>query len=295
MANSPLDRFLAKQNWMDGVGGAIQTGTGAIFKVLGPVGRLLKDVLHGTKPLGHPLHPAVTDIPLGAWALAVVMDIAYLMHRLQPQAADVAIFVGLVGALGAALTGYTDFHETFGHERRAALLHGLTMTVTFVIYIVSFSMRFWGGDGAHTPAIILSFVGFALVATGGYFGGHLVFGVGTMVNRNAFGHPSPKAVVVGNVGDFPEGKPTRVEADEAAVLVTRTGATWAAIGAICSHAGGPLDEGEFGDGVVTCPWHASRFDVRTGKVCQGPATFAQPRYEVLLAGNDVTVRCTDPQ
>ena len=85
MANSPLDRFLAKQGWMDPVGGAIQTGTGAIFKVFGPVGRRLKDLLHGTKPLGHPLHPAVTDVPLGAWTLAVVMDIAYLTHHLQPQ------------------------------------------------------------------------------------------------------------------------------------------------------------------------------------------------------------------
>ena len=295
MANSPLDRLLSRQRWMDGVADTIQAATGASFKLLGPAGPGVKNLLHGTKPLGHPLHPALSDIPMGAWALAVVLDIAYLTHHLQPQATDVAICVGLLGALGSALTGYTDFHETYGHGRRAALLHGLTMTATIILYAVSFALRLWGGNGVRTPAIVISFVGFAMVATGGYLGGHLVFGLGTQVNRNAFEHTPEGLVAVGSVSDFADGKPTRADAQGTPVLVTRAGSTWGAVGAVCSHAGGPLDEGTFCDGIVSCPWHDSHFDVVTGRIAQGPATFAQPRYEVVVNGESVSVRLMDPQ
>ncbi len=59
-----------------------------------------------------------------------------------------------------------------------------------------------------------------------------------------------------------------------------------AIGAVCTHAGGPLDEGELVGGYrlgIKCPWHASVFSVRTGRALHGPATMDEPRFETRVA------------
>ncbi len=115
---------------------------------------------------------------------------------------------------------------------------------------------------------------------GGYLGGHLVFGIGTMVNRNAFAEGPEDYVPVGTADDFPDGQLRRVSAAGMPVLVVRRGATLHAIAAVCSHAGGPLDEGTL-DGVrVTCPWHGSVFSVESGGAVGGPATFDQPCFAV---------------
>ena len=58
----------------------------------------------------------------------------------------------------------------------------------------------------------------------------------------------------------------------------------------CSHLGGPLAEGERDGDVVTCPWHGSRFDLCSGRVVEGPAVFAQPRYEVRTNGGKIELR-----
>src|SRR5438045_7230201 len=114
---------------MEGLADAIQGAIGWIFGVLGAPGRWLKDILHGTKLLGHPLHPALTDVPLGAWSAGVVADlVAHFFHQVPVVAGDLALLIGLLSGLAAAAAGYTDFHETFAQERRVALTHGLTMT-----------------------------------------------------------------------------------------------------------------------------------------------------------------------
>ena len=74
-------------------------------------GRRIRDLLHGTWR-GHPLHPVLTDVPLGAWTLATVLDLWGGANRHQDRAADAAIGVGLAGAVGAAVTGMTDWQHT---------------------------------------------------------------------------------------------------------------------------------------------------------------------------------------
>src|SRR5438874_6373175 len=185
MPEPMIDRIIRRQNWMEGWGDAIQGAVGWVFKVLGPVGRWLKDILHGTKILGHPLHPALTDVPLGAWSAGIVADYAaHYFHQIPPVAGDVALLVGFLSGLGAAAAGYTDFHETFAQERRVALTHGLTMTFILLLDVVSLAIRFGGGNRALAVSIAVVALGLALF--GGYLGGHLVFGFGTMVNRHAF-------------------------------------------------------------------------------------------------------------
>jgi nitrite reductase/ring-hydroxylating ferredoxin subunit/uncharacterized membrane protein len=274
-----LDRFLRRQGWMEGVADTIQKIVRAAYTVLGPLGRPLKDIAHGTTVLRHPLHPAVTDAPLGAWLVGVILDYAARIdHAIPVQAGDVALAFGTLTALGAVLTGYTDFHETYGLERRAALTHGVIMTTVFLLEIISLALR-WAGN--HPAGVVLATIAVLLAMIGMYVGGHLTFGFGTMVNRNAFAEgPSEEFVPAGRSADFEENVMKRVDAGGMPALVVRLNGKPCAIAAVCSHAGGPLEEGELDGSIVTCPWHGSKFEVCTGKVRGGPATFSQPAFEV---------------
>jgi nitrite reductase/ring-hydroxylating ferredoxin subunit/uncharacterized membrane protein len=293
MAEDLVDRVLRRQDWMEGWGDAIQTAVGWVFKSLGPVGTWLKDILHGTKVLGHPLHPALTDVPLGAWSAGVVADFAaHYFHQLPPVAGDFALLVGFLAGLGAGAAGYTDFHETYAQERRVALTHGLTMTFVLLLDVISLWIRFAGGNRALGVGIAT--VALALAIFGGYLGGHLVFGFGTMVNHDAFAEAPEDFVAVGKPADFAEGKLVRVMAGEMPVLVVRLNGKLNAIANTCTHAGGPLNEGSLAHGEVTCPWHASVFRLADGRVKHGPATFDAPLFTVREHAGKVEVKPAQP-
>jgi nitrite reductase/ring-hydroxylating ferredoxin subunit len=129
---------------------------------------------------------------------------------------------------------------------------------------------------------------------GGYIGGHVVFSMGTAVNRNAFYNGSEEFVEVGTSDSFPENELRRVMVEDLPALVVRQQGKLCAIGAVCSHAGGPLDEGTLENGRVTCPWHGSIFDVCTGAVKGGPATFPEPELEVREADGRVSLKPSVP-
>ena len=290
-----LDRVIRGQGWLEPVADVLQGAVGVFYRVLGRPGRVLKDAMHGTLIVGHPLHPAVTDVPIGAWTAGVVADyVAHFTNRLPTEAGDVALAVGLAAAVLATATGATDYHETYAHERRVATAHALTMYLVVGLDFASLALRWWAGDGLHPLAVGLSTGGFAVLMLGGYIGGHLVFGIGTMVNRNAFAEGPEDFVAVGAVSDFAEGQLRRVEAGAMPVLVVRHNGTILAMAATCSHAGGPLDEGTLEGDVVTCPWHGSRFDLRDGRVVGGPATFDLPRLLARERAGQVEVALAEP-
>lgn len=289
---SPLvDRFLRRQGWMDSFAEAVQKIVRGFYKLFGPLSTPLQNIAHGTSVLRHPLHPALTDMPLGAWTVGVIADyVAMRTHLIPTQAGDIALIVGLVAAAGAVVTGYTDFQDTYGHERRAAILHGIVMTIVFAIDLLSLLLRWLGGMQVHTLAVVLATAGLLLAAFGMYLGGHLVFAIGTMINRNAFAEPPEEFTEVGRADEFADSSLTRVEVKGFPVLVVKLNGKLNAIGAVCSHAGGPLEEGKLSGDVVTCPWHGSQFCVRDGSVRRGPATFVQPAFEVREEGGKVSIR-----
>ena len=289
-----FDRVLRRQGWLDPVGETIQKAVGAFYDSLGAPGKSLKDLMHGTTVLGHPLHPAITDLPIGAWSVGVLADWLFVTTgRVPAVAGDLGLAIGVAAAIVAAMTGYTDHHETVGHGRRAATVHGLTMTVVVVIELVSMGMRLWAPD-MRTGAIVLATGAWLLAVVGGYVGGHLTFAMGTVVNHNAFFEGPMEFVRVGSREDFPEGEMRRVEAEGLPVVIMRREGLLHAIGAVCSHAGGPLQEGKLEGEVVTCPWHYSRFRFGDGKVVGGPATFDQPPLLVRERGGAVEVKLAHP-
>ena len=255
--------------------------------------RLFKTLLHGTW-LRHPLHPAITDVPIGAWTGAAIFDILWLVSpqsfTFAPKAAFVAVIVGFVAALGAFATGSADWSDTYGAERTVGLYHGLMMTGAIVVYAISGVLRLQMGGGDSVAAAVLGFVGLADVLVAAYLGGDMVFHKGTGVNHTAWEAGSEDFEAVLPVADAAENKLYRVTAAGVPVLLVKLNDQYAAISATCTHAGGPLDEGELQGSVVQCPWHGSRFALKTGAPLTGPATMAAPRYDVRIRDGQIELK-----
>ena len=289
MLNHVVNRFIDRQRWLEPVADVLQKIVGGTYKALGEPGHALKTFVHGTW-LGHPLHPVITDIPLGAWTLGVLFDVIYLFRGTHGwvSAADLTIFVGLLAALGAAVTGYTDWNETVDRERRVGIAHGLLNTVVIVVYLVSLIIRVSGGS--RGLAIVLALIGYALVLTAAFLGGELVFSIGTGVNHHAWQEVPTKFTKVLLEGQLTDGMLIKSMAGDTPILLYKKGDAVCAISETCSHAGGPLSEGELRGNLVQCPWHASRFDICTGQVKGGPATISQVRYETRVQNGQIEVR-----
>ncbi len=97
-------------------------------------------------------------------------------------------------------------------------------------------------------------------------------------------------VRVASTSDIPEGKMKMVRLENLHLCIAQVGGKYHAIGNQCTHVGGPLAEGILKESIVTCPWHGSQFDVRTGEVKRGPAAKPEPTYEVKVEDNSILVR-----
>jgi nitrite reductase/ring-hydroxylating ferredoxin subunit/uncharacterized membrane protein len=245
----------------------------AIFRPIRPI----KDFLNG-KWLGHSIHAALTDLPIGAFTLAILFDIIDLR-----TAADVSIGVGILGMVAAAVAGVADYSDTDDEPRMVATVHATVMVAALVLYLISFWMRYSNPAADRMLPIVLSLIAYAVVTAGAFIGGELVYTLGNMVNRHAWRfYGQPKWTKL-DLTEIPEGVPTAAKAGAQTLVVVREGQTVHALHAQCAHAGGPLAEGKYVDGCIECPWHYSRYRVSDGKRTQGPTTFDQPRYDVRAA------------
>src|SRR3989442_4408999 len=130
----------------------------AIFSALYKPVPILKDFLNGVW-LGHPLHPAITDVPIGAFVVALVLDIM----GARP-AATTAIGVGVLFMIIAALVGYADYIDLEGKPRRFGSVHSSLMLLAAALYLISFAMRLsCCGAGGTDPAAVLLAVGLVIV------------------------------------------------------------------------------------------------------------------------------------
>jgi nitrite reductase/ring-hydroxylating ferredoxin subunit/uncharacterized membrane protein len=262
---------------------AVAKPLASVIHKLAPPGGL-KDLLSGTW-MGHPLHPLLTDVTIGAWTSAFVLDL--VRDERADDAARTLVGVGLLSALPTAAAGLSDWSDTVGEERRIGLVHAGSNVTALALYLLSYLAR---RDGRIGRGKTLGGLGAAAATVGGYLGGHLVFRLGIWVDRNAWKHPTGAWEAVADEADLDEGEPVAVQTGDDTVLLIRTGAEVHAISSVCGHAGGPLHEGAIADGCVICPWHGSAFRLSDGHVVRGPATGHQPVYDVQVDHGKVSVR-----
>ncbi|PWI42928.1 Rieske (2Fe-2S) protein [Streptomyces sp. ICBB 8177] len=251
-------------------------------RAVGPVQRLVRalplgegrDVLHG-RHLGHPLHPAMVQLPVGAWLSAGVLDALPGARR----GSGTLIAVGLAGALPAALAGWVDWAEQHEQQMRTGLVHALTNGAAIALYTGSLTARLRGRSGRGR---LLAYAGLATVGFGGLLGGHMAYRQAAGANKT---EPVPHLVepgwhAIGRTEEFAVGEPVRRTLGEVPLLVVRVDeATVRVLGDRCSHFSGPLSDGEVADGCVECPWHGSVFRLSDGLNVRGPATAPQPSFE----------------
>jgi len=277
-----MARWLARlvalnDGWARPFGEFNRRWTATLFRAMPPI----RDLLSG-RWLGHPLHAASTDIPIGLLLGVVILDLLG-----QPTAADIVLIGTILFMLLSALSGLADYSETTGTPLTRATLHASLMTVGLLVLIVSAVMRA-GGPADRTVPIALSLLGFLVVTAGAFVGGDVVYVFGNMVSRHAFRGPGTKWVrldtgTVTDLDQLPESTPTKMRAGINDVMVVRLGGTLHAMHAVCAHAGGPLNEGRLVDGCIECPWHGSRFRLTDGHAQRGPTVYDQPSYEIRAA------------
>jgi len=290
MNEEPVINIITQQQWLDKVGDAVQPAILKTFEAGGKTGQDIKDFLHGVW-LGHPLHPAITDVPVGAWTAAAVLDSLELFgEKKYKKGADVAIAVGLVGAAGSAVTGLTDWTGTSGKSRKIGLVHALLNVTATALYTTSYFLR--KRKDSRKTAIGLAMLGYGISSFSAYLGGNLVFREQIGVDHTATAVEYPEDfVAVLPENELAENQMRCVKAGEVAVLLVRKNGELFAMAHTCSHLGGPLSEGDLlEDGNVRCPWHGSVFSLQDGSVVDGPATAPQPKFDVRVNNGQIEVR-----
>jgi nitrite reductase/ring-hydroxylating ferredoxin subunit len=273
-----LARIVAAQDaWAKPLGDFNHRWLSALFRPIRPI----KDLLHG-RWLGHPLHSAATDVPVGSLLVSVALDLLG-----QPVGADIALLATVLFMVAAAVTGAADYVDTDGLARVRATLHSSLMVVALVVVVISLAIRA-GSPVDRTIPIVLSIIGLAIITAGAFVGGDVVYLLGNMVSRHAFRGPGTKWIALDlggltDLAELPEATPTKARAGLNDLVLVRQGPTVHALHAVCAHAGGPLPEGRVVEGCLECPWHGSRFRLTDGLVKRGPAVYDQPAYEIRAA------------
>lgn len=258
----------------------------AVVAVVGPATRprLVKNALSGTW-LGHRFHPLMVPLPIGFWSGALLFDV--VATRRARWAADVLVAAGVAAAVPTAAAGLSDWADAEPEGRRVGLVHAGCNTLALVCYSASLAARLLGRRKA---GVGLGLAGATAISVGGYLGGHLSYVLGVGVERRRFAGGPKEWTAVLDAGELAEATPRVVRAGDADVLLYREGGRLHALWASCTHEGGPLAEGTFADGCVTCPWHGSTFRLADGKVVRGPAAASQPVYEARVTDGKVEVR-----
>ena len=249
-------------------------------------------MLHG-KWLGHPLHPVLTDITIGAWTFGAVFDGIGAMtgDKATQRMADRLTAVGTASAIPTALAGVTDYSTLPKGSANTGTSHALLNGASLALYGMSLLDR---RRGRRRRGLLLSAAGLAANMASAWLGGHLVFREKVGVDHSErFSGPRRWTSVIG-VEELASGQAKRVELDGKSIMVYREGDQAYAIGAVCSHAGGPLEEGDVRGCYVECPWHHSVFDIRDGSIRHGPATNPQAAFDARIQGGKVEVRLAEP-
>ena len=246
-----------------------------------------KELLSGTW-LGHAVHPMLTDVVIGSFISASVLDV--LAGREGNKASKRLIALGIAAYTPTALTGLNDWADSEVADdriRRAGAVHALTNATAAWLYAASLVARRRGARGA---GVVFSTAGASVLMAGGYLGGHLTLSRGVGAEQTVFDPGPTDWTPAADASQLRDGQPTRSIVDDTPVLLLKDGELIFAIHDRCSHRGCSLSEGALDGEEIVCACHGSRFDRRDGAVKGGPATAPQPAFQVRVRDGVVEVR-----
>jgi nitrite reductase/ring-hydroxylating ferredoxin subunit/uncharacterized membrane protein len=281
--------MLGRQDWLDRPSYRLEHALTFVFAAFGGARERVSNFLHGTW-LGHPLHPLLTSVPIGAMTTTVALDGADMLPGTSPGLRDASRFtlgVGILGSVGAAAAGLTDWQHTQEQNRRVGLVHGALNAAATSLYVASWWDR---RRGRHVRGVAGTGLGYGITIASGYLGGSLVFGSGTGVDQSGARLDIQKWTPVLATTALQEGRPQRVEVDGVGLVLFRAGGKVLAVGEHCPHLGGPMSDGWIDRGELVCPWHGSRFAPVSGEVLRGPATAPLPCYPTRLRDGLIELR-----
>jgi nitrite reductase/ring-hydroxylating ferredoxin subunit/uncharacterized membrane protein len=249
----------------------------------GPV----KDALSGT-PLGHALHPLLTDLPIGTWTSAALLDL--VGGQAARPASRRLIAAGLLAAVPTAASGLNDWADTTPADdgvRRIGAVHAVANVSALGLHAGSLAAR---RRGRHGSGVALGFAGIAALTLGGHLGGHLSYARAVGVDQTAFESAPEGWTEVLDDAALAEGQLRGAEVDGQGVVLARLRGRVHALADRCAHRGGSLQEGELTGDCVECPLHGSRFRLADGAVERGPSAYPQPVYDVRVESGRIALR-----
>jgi nitrite reductase/ring-hydroxylating ferredoxin subunit/uncharacterized membrane protein len=249
-----------------------------------PPGSPANTALAGTW-LGHPLHPLLTDVVIGAWSSAVVLD--WIGGRTGAKAADRLIAVGLLAAVPTAASGLNDWTTLGQAEQRVGTGHAAANSLAAGLWAASWWSR---KRKRRIRGRFLALAGLATAGVGGFLGGDLSYRRGAGADQTSVYRGEQDWTAVAEEADLPEGARRVVHLGDMEVMLVRQGGALRALADRCAHQGGPLHEGEISEGCVTCPWHGSRFRLSDGAALSGPTAHRQPVLQLRVQGGKIELR-----
>jgi uncharacterized membrane protein len=177
MSDSIAETIAARVDGLDALDGVAETVGETVRGVLEPGGQA-KHVLSGAW-LGHALHPVLTDLPIGSFTSAVLLD---FFGGDADRASERLLLFGLLAAPATFASGWSDWSDAERQSpavRRAGLVHAVSNGTGVGLMIASYSARKRGRRGRGK---LLSLAGMGLLGAGGWLGGHLAYTLGAGVD-----------------------------------------------------------------------------------------------------------------
>jgi len=276
---------------------------------------VLKDLLEG-KPLRHPIHPMLVHFPIGFLVLSFLLDLVNMAFPEVPnlvRGSFYAMLLGIITALLAAVPGFVDYSDIRrDHPGKTTATRHMTLNL---MVVAIYGLNSWIRSSALShPKIsllplLLSIIGIGLLSVSGYLGGRLVYDQGIAVGRHKRRTATPQDTLYLSTGylasgaeisfvpvpdaeQLGNGETLRVEIDKLVMTIARIDNQLYGFQEFCTHRFGPLSEGSFHGFNVQCPWHNSCFDIRTGKVTNGPAKVDLKTFKIEMRDGKVGVLVT---
>jgi nitrite reductase/ring-hydroxylating ferredoxin subunit/uncharacterized membrane protein len=285
-APSPLHALAEQVEELDALDEPGQAIGKQVRGALGP--GVVKDLLSGTW-LGHPVHPVLTDVVIGSFTSASILDL--VGGERSADGAQRLVGIGLAAYGPTALTGANDWADSEPADdsvRRTGLVHAATNATAFALYALSYRAR---RRGRRTAGTLLGLAGAGTLTVGGYLGGHLTYTQGVGVDQTRFDQGPDEWTTVEGAGELAEGKPTTVVVEETPVMLVRVDGRLRAVHDRCAHRGCSLaGTGTIDGDVIECGCHGSRYELADGTLQRGPATTPQPAFEVRERDGRIEIR-----